>query len=199
MTERVVQKMPLIIGMNGLAGSGKDTISDMVALSLNNHLNLTCKTFAFADNVKRAASVVFNIPLDDFYNRTVKEVKIPFWDLSPREMAQLMGTDACRYGIREDIWIKSLESNILNSGVDVVFVTDVRFDNEAEFVLNLNGVVVNIQYENAVPIEASGHVSENGINGDLINASILNKTGNPFIAAAKLQSIIIDILGKKDV
>src|SRR5690606_20154405 len=106
------RREPLIVGVNGIAGAGKDTISNMVILSLRNDHNLKAKAFAFADNLKRAASIIFNVPLDHFYDRSHKEEVVPYWGLSPRQMAQLLGTDACRKGIRDDIWIKSLESSI---------------------------------------------------------------------------------------
>lgn len=187
---------PLIIGVNGIAGAGKDTISNMVILSLENDHNLKAKTFAFADNLKKAAAIIFNVPLEDFYDRTRKEEIVSYWGMSPRQMAQLLGTEACRKGIRDDIWIKSLESSIGSADVDVAFITDVRFDNEAEFVrsgmTNGNGIVVNIYRDTQEKIKDSGHASEAGINAGLIDYRVENITGNPFAAAAKLQKIVLE-------
>lgn len=182
---------PLIIGVNGIAGAGKDTISNMVLLSLQKDHGLKVQCFAFADNLKKAASVIFNVPLEDFYDRNVKEVIVPYWDMSPRHMAQQLGTEACRKGIRDDIWIKSLESSILTANVDVAFITDVRFDNEAEFVKSANGVVVQIVRNGQKTISTSNHASEAGIKSDLIDLTIENITGNTFFAAAKLQDLVM--------
>lgn len=187
--------LPLIIGVNGLAGAGKDTISNMVLLSLQDNHRIKGQTFAFADSLKQAASIIFNVPLHYFYDRDLKEVKIPHWDMSPREMAQKLGTEACRRGIRDDIWIKSLESSIKTSETDIAFITDVRFDNEAEFVKSMGGIVVNIYRPDQKHIETSGHASEGGISDELTAFKIKNITGNPFKAASDLQSIVLERMG----
>ena len=184
---------PLIIGVNGIAGAGKDTISNMVIISLQNDHGLKAKAFAFADSLKKAASIIFNVPLELFHDRVKKEEVIPYWGMSPRQMAQLLGTEACRKGIRDDIWIKSLVSNVISADVDVAFITDVRFDNEAEFVKSdgKHGVVVNIRRDNQAVIKDSGHASEAGIEPELIDHHIINITGNVFKAASDLQTIVL--------
>lgn len=202
---------PLIIGINGIAGAGKDTIANMVALSLDRDNGFKVKTFAFADRLKKASAVVFGVPLDHFYDRIKKEEIIPFWNMSPRQMAQKMGTEACRVGIRDDIWFKALHQEIMESGVDVAFITDVRFDNEALYVRGETyedvegtntraphnpypGVVVNIFRSNQTLISDSDHVSEKGIKAELKDETIENVNGNPFAAAAALQRIVISEL-----
>jgi len=197
---------PIIIGINGIAGAGKDTIANMVALSLDRDNGIKVKTFAFADRLKQASAVVFGVPLEDFYDRTKKEETVPFWNMSPRQMAQKMGTEACRVGIRDDIWFKALHQEIITSGVDVAFITDVRFDNEAYYVRGETfeevdgerqahnpypGVVVNIFRTNQVLISDSNHASEKGISPELKDETIENVNGNPFTAAAALQRIVI--------
>lgn len=207
-------RLPLIVGINGIANAGKDTIASMVTLSLKDNCNLSVKTFAFADRLKKACSVLFGVPLEHFHDRQVKEVKIPYWNMSPRQMAQKMGTEACRYGIRDDIWIKAINQEILESGVDVAFITDVRFDNEAEYVHgksletvgsqihlhNTNpGIVVNITRSNQTKIADSAHASEQGIDEKHIDWKIENQQGNPFFAAGELQRIILDELKERGV
>ncbi len=183
--------MPVVVGINGIAGAGKDTVAKMVALSLSTDHNFKVQHFAFADNLKKAASIIFNVPLEDFYDRAKKEETIPYWGMSPRQMAQLLGTEACRKGIRDDIWIKSLESSIASSNADIVFVTDVRFDNEAEFTQKY-GFVVNLTRDTQELIKDSAHASEAGIDTKWVKYNILNVTGNPFKAASDLQDIILN-------
>lgn len=206
---------PLIIGINGIAGAGKDTIANMVALSLEKDNGYKVKTFAFADRLKSASSVVFGIPLESFYDRDKKEVIVPYWGMSPRQMAQKMGTEAGRVGIRDDIWIKGLHQEIMESKVDVAFITDVRFDNEALYVHGKTyepatsteeapkphnlypGVVVNIFRSNQVLIADSNHASEKGISDNFKDEIIENVNGNPFTAAAALQRIVISELNNR--
>lgn len=190
--------LPLIIGINGIAGAGKDTVSDMVKLSLQKDHKLTVESFAFADSLKKAASIIFHVPLSHFYDRELKEAVNPYWNLSPRQMAQQLGTEACRKGIRDDIWIKSLQSTIEESGVDIAFITDTRFDNEAEYVLsNDRAMVVEIVREGQKKIADSGHASEQPLIPQNITHTIKNVEGNAFIAAAELQNIVLAAIKAK--
>lgn len=181
----------LIIGVNGIAGVGKDTISEMVKLALEQDHSLTVGIFAFAGNLKKAASIIFGVPLSHFYDRNVKEIPIDYWEMSPRQMAQQLGTEACRNGIRDDIWIKSLDASITNSGLDIAFVVDVRFDNEAEYIINRGGIVVQLIRNDSEKIKDSNHQSESGINPEYISREIYNITGNTFIAAGELQNTVL--------
>lgn len=192
--ERLTPKQPLIIGINGLAGAGKDTVANMVRISLQNDHGLNVQCFAFAENLKRAASVIFNLPLEYFYDRAKKEVIIPYWGLSPRQMTQKLGTEACRKGIDDNIWIQSLRSTIANSGVDIAFITDVRFDNEAEYVLGEAGLVIRVVREGQKTIATSDHASEQPIAADLVSHTVHNVEGNAFVAAAELQTILLRTL-----
>lgn len=200
---------PLIIGINGIAGAGKDTIANMVALSLQNDNGLKVKTFAFADRLKKTASVLFDIPLEVFYDRTLKEQVIHYWGMSPRQMLQKLGTEACRERIRDDIWLKAIHKDIIKHDLDIAFITDIRFDNEALFVQGKTydivdeetgeshphnmypGVVVHIYRDSQEKIADSAHSSEDGIAVALRDESILNVTGNPFTAAASLQRVVL--------
>lgn len=186
---------PFVVGINGIAGAGKDKIAQMVTLSLEAEHGLKVKHCAFAENLKQAASIIFNVPIEHFHDRTLKETIIPYWDMSPRQMAQKLGTEACRKGIRDDIWIKSLASTIANSDADIVFVTDVRFDNEAEFV-GRNGIVINLSRDTQELIKDSEHPSEAGILDTNIDYRIVNYTGYPFRAAAELQEIILSEISR---
>lgn len=187
-------RSPIIVGINGIAGAGKDTVANMVKLSLQKDHKLAVECFAFADNLKKAASNIFNVPLHNFYDRDIKEIKNPYWNMSPREMAQQLGTEACRKGIRDDIWIKSLQSTILTANVDVAFVTDVRFDNEAGFVKHNNGVVIKIVREGQNTIATSNHDSEQPLQSENVTQIIHNVEGNAFVAAAELQGIVLRVL-----
>lgn len=81
---------PLIIGVAGKKNSGKDTVASMinyittVGLSrckyaewITNRANYDIsqqdRIIHFADNLKKVLSIMFNIPLECFYNRTYKD------------------------------------------------------------------------------------------------------------------------------
>ena len=64
--------------------------------------------------------------------------------LTPRYMLQLWGTEVCRRGFHDDVWIASLE-NRLRKTVDNIVISDVRFPNEMKAIKNSGGIVVRIK------------------------------------------------------
>lgn len=140
-------KLPRLIGLAGVAGSGKDTVASFIKAhaSLAN-FDVPVQTYAFADPLKKGCSEMFGIPLDHFYDRERKEKEHDFWDYSPRWMLQHVGTNLIRRGIDEDFWIKRAdwEWNDYQERKCIFVVTDIRFENEAEWVRNRGGEVWHI-------------------------------------------------------
>ena len=64
-------------------------------------------------------------------------------ELTPRLVLQLWGTEVCRRGFHDDIWIASLENKLRNSKDDIV-ITDCRFPNEITSIKNAGGQVVRV-------------------------------------------------------
>ena len=65
-----------LIGVTGKAGSGKDTVGEM----LLGEYGFVCSSFA--DPVKQAASIIFGVELDKFYDRVSKEAIDPYWGIT---------------------------------------------------------------------------------------------------------------------
>jgi hypothetical protein len=75
-------------------------------------------------------------------------------------MLQLWGTEVCRTGFHDDIWIASLE-NKMRKTTDNIVISDVRFPNEIKAIHNAGGIVVRIKrgddpewYDAAVSVNA---------------------------------------------
>ena len=64
--------------------------------------------------------------------------------LTPRWVLQHWGTDVCRVGFHDDIWIASLENKMRKTQDDIV-ISDVRFPNEIKAIHSAGGVVIRIQ------------------------------------------------------
>lgn len=137
----------MIIGVVGFLGSGKGTVGDML-IQDHHYYRLS-----FADGVKDAVSVIFGWPRellegDTDASRAFREAPDVFWserfeyEVTPRHMLQLMGTEAGRDVFHSDIWIYSLEKRMLGK-TDVV-IPDVRFPNEIEFIKSRGGKVVRV-------------------------------------------------------
>jgi hypothetical protein len=63
--------------------------------------------------------------------------------LTPRWILQYWGTEVCRAGFHDDIWIASLENKLRHSQDDVV-ISDCRFPNEIRAIKNAGGRVIRV-------------------------------------------------------
>jgi hypothetical protein len=137
----------VILGICGLIGSGKDTIADYL---VNFH---EFKRDSFAGSLKDAVAFVFGWDREMLEGRTKqsrewRERVDPWWskrlnmpNLTPRWILQYWGTEVCRKGFNDDIWIASLENKLQNT-TDNVVISDCRFSNEIAAIKNAGGKVV---------------------------------------------------------
>ena len=136
----------MIIGVVGFIGSGKGTVGDI----------LEQKGFikdSFAKPLKDACAVMFGwsrelLEGDTEMSRKWREEPDSYWsekfgrEFTPREALQKMGTEAGRDVFHKDIWVISLLNRA--KGKDVV-VTDVRFQNEIEYIQGNGGIVIRVK------------------------------------------------------
>ena len=137
----------MIIGVCGLIGSGKDTIADYLQ---NIH---QFRRESFAHTLKDAVAHIFGWDRELIEGRTResrewREQVDPWWAnrlnmpaLTPRLVLQLWGTEVCRKGFHDDIWIASVE-NKLRSSRDNIVISDCRFPNEIKSIKQAGGRVV---------------------------------------------------------
>jgi hypothetical protein len=140
----------MIIGFVGFIGSGKDTAADYL---VNFH---GFRRDSFANTLKDAVSAVFGWDRIMLEGRTKearewREQVDPWWaerlktpTLTPRWVLQYWGTEVCRKGFHDDIWIASLENKLRNSKDDIV-ISDVRFPNEIKAIHNAGGKVIRVK------------------------------------------------------
>jgi len=161
----------MIIGVCGFIGSGKDTVADYL---VNLH---HFRRESFANTLKDAVSAVFGWDRTMLEGRTKqarewREQVDPWWaerlkipHLTPRWILQNWGTEVCRKGFHDDIWIASLENKLRNSTDDVV-ISDCRFPNEVRAIKAAGGRVVRV-VRGAEPEWYDAAVSRNqGPNGN---------------------------------
>jgi hypothetical protein len=137
----------MIIGICGFIGSGKDTVADYL---VNFH---GFRRESFASTLKDAVSSVFGWDRTLLEGRTKearewREQVDPWWaarldmpTLTPRWVLQYWGTEVCRKGFHDDIWIASLENKLRNSK-DSVVISDCRFPNEIKSIRDAGGIIV---------------------------------------------------------
>ena len=138
----------MIIGICGFISSGKDTIADYL---VNLH---HFRRESFANSLKDAVAHVFGWDRTLLEGRTKhsrewREQKDAWWsqrlgmEITPRFILQQWGTEVCRAGFHDDIWIASLENKLRNSQDDVV-ITDCRFPNEIRAIKAAGGRVIRV-------------------------------------------------------
>jgi hypothetical protein len=133
-----------IIGIIGAIGSGKDTIADYLIAEHG------FKKLSFARRVKDAAAAVFGWDRDLLEgatreSREWREQVDPFWDLSPRQAMQKIGTEMFRQHIRDDIWIKGVEKDLAADGGQSFVITDCRFQNEIDTIKRAGGRLIYVE------------------------------------------------------
>ena len=184
----------MIIGLVGYIGAGKGTVRDILVRNHGYH------GFAFADALKDAVATIFTWPRgllegDSNASRAFRERVDVWWssklgyEVTPRLILQKFGTEACREGIADNIWIAALEKRI--HGYDDVVISDVRFPNEIKFIREAGGVIFRVKrgddpvwYNDALSTNTVGintmeeygvHESEWAWIGQKIDAEIINE------------------------
>jgi len=192
----------MIIGVCGFIGSGKDTIADYL---VNFH---EFRRESFASTLKDAVAAVFGWDRTMLEGRTKearewREQIDPWWaarldmpTLTPRWVLQYWGTEVCRKGFHDDIWIASLENKLRNSK-DHVVISDCRFPNEISSIKNAGGQIVWVQrgelpewYEIAVDANRGSNVALNELKRLKIHASETAWVGTKFDAIIDNNSTI---------
>jgi len=144
-----------IIGISGVAGSGKNAVASMIPGAF---------VVQLADPLYAMISAMAGIPEPLLRRREVKEAPIPWLGKSPRELLQTLGTEWGRRTVCEDVWIRLLDRRIkglADQGIGVIAVCDVRFDNEVEYLRGLGGEIWHVRRPGCSG--AGGHSSEGGV------------------------------------
>lgn len=136
----------MIIAINGLIGSGKDTVAGIM-----------CSRHGFtkismANHLKDAVSSIFGwerrlLEGDTEESRKFRETPCEYWSnklgnpTTPRQILQLFGNNS-REIVSEEIWLYSLFKDLSPSGNYVL--PDLRYPNEADTFRNCGGKVIKI-------------------------------------------------------
>lgn len=183
-----------LLGVTGLARSGKDHASDYLAKQMQLH------KYAFAEPLKTMLKSVFG---DHFHEGDRSDI-CPETCKSYRVMMQTLGTEWGRELMNPQVWVnlvarrwKEVErgEHLVQHGTlasymaEGMILSDVRFDSEAEWIQLNGGVILEIVrpdqhpptvVEKVVTAVASatvgipGHASEQGISRHFITHTIVN-------------------------
>jgi hypothetical protein len=147
-----------LIGICGKARAGKDTI----ARYLFETEGFT--RIAFADPVKQAAQHIFGLSHAQTWDDDLKNIVIPYWDMTPRQMFQKLGTDATHPIFGPDVWMKRWYIAYAQlHETDHIVVPDVRYDLELAGIRQLGGTIITVRRGEGLGGAEGQHISENGL------------------------------------
>jgi len=142
----------MIIGLTGKKQSGKSTVARILCENFN------FVEFSFAGPMRvMLSSIGFEEPKD-------KELIDDRFGFSYRQAMQSLGTEWGRK-LNPDLWLNLMKENITDKNI---VISDVRFENEAEYIRSV-GKLVHIQRDTGV---VDSHISEQGIT-PLINEDVI--------------------------
>lgn len=177
--------MPLLIAFTGKAGAGKSTAAEFYSNGYRFFPE------SFAERPKTAMMNLFGLEHSQvFGNKEQKEAIIPHLSssvpVSGRLILQTFCTEWARHTISPDVWIWPVANKwdqLKNvPGFKGMVISDLRFDNEAEWIKSQGGIVIEIvtvEDRNAAKqpypgFMGDGHVSESGIGRQYIDICITN-------------------------
>lgn len=181
-----------IIGLTGRARAGKDTACGYI-LEWAHENGLSAERVAFADPLKMSVAALFDAPMeyaiewcDALKHNGEITVSVTAPDgaretevYSGRELLQRYGTEAHRHVFGDDFWVEVTERKLAERAglLDLVVITDARFDNEARMVRKHHGLVWEIQRPHNPDDLVGGleaHASEAGVDRTLVDLTIQN-------------------------
>lgn len=186
-----VDCFPKIVGIVGKKYSGKDTTADIIIKKYG------YTKIRFGDAVKDVCKCIFNFTDEQLYGN-LKEQKDEHWNVSPRHVLQFVGTDLFRNQIqniipeiKDNIWIEVVKKKIIDAqkiNPNAKFVIcDVRFENESNFIKELNGVLIKI-HRPELNYETDNHQSETQIDNIVCDYNVTND-----MDICKLKNKICDL------
>ena len=162
-----------IIAFTGLMGSGKSTaVTELRELAQNRGLS--------THNLKFAQPLY---DIQNFIYERISQAHVPLDHVTKdRRLLQWLGTEWGREQISETLWIDlwSNEVERLSAiGVDIITCDDLRFENEAQAIKELGGILIKLtssHSEKRIDTKSgiAKHASEAGVSNESIDYVIEN-------------------------
>jgi len=162
----------LLIGLGYKARQGKNFVANYMQQYWIKDPGCTVKLYAFADELKLYCKEHHNelVPKWQLANQTKQyptRKEDPIYGCTP--ILQWYGTDVARKA-DPDTWVKALNARISRENPEIAIVTDVRFPNEAAYIKQNGGFMVEVRrYKDGIQFIDAGrdpkHVSETALDG----------------------------------
>lgn len=172
----------MLIGIAGRARSGKYTLAWRLAEKYGFQI------YAFANPLKRVLAQLTGWGDEHLYGEW-KDAIDPLWGFSPRVAMQKLGTEWGR-SLNPEFWLLVAERCMPQSGH--VVISDVRFDDEAEFVRE-RGLLIHLHRADAPQV--TDHISEAGVEANAEDV-ILSNDGTIFDLYRKIDGLVAMIMAQ---
>jgi len=199
-----------IIGISGKIGSGKDTFAELLAEQLKGNV----ERHALADKLRLITEIVSGINMTTThevnkpfcnnirnYTQDQKNIVIKQFNKTIGETLQLVGTELFRDNYDTDIWVKSFFNEELEDKLNdgkIIVIPDVRFVNEANYILQEGGYLIRLEGDPMGVRENSlrdlNHISETNLD-DYTNFSkvIYNDERDIQVLKKVVSDLIIEL------
>lgn len=153
-----MHKLPQLIAICGAKRAGKDTIASIISDKYGyNHIKI-------AQKLKTVCKILFNFT-DEQLESDCKENIDAYWNISPRQAMQWIGTDVMQYQVQHllpnidrKFWIQSVVNQIdINPEVRYI-ISDLRFKHEVEELKKRNAFIIKVERPSMTNID--NHISE---------------------------------------
>lgn len=137
----------VVVLIVGHAGAGKSTLAKVIESQ-----SRMSRCLAFADKIKKAVSVIFDIPRYDLDEEHIKKSVEPISGKTYREILQTLGTEWGRVCIDRDLWCKLTLKEVQEDAKNRTFIIqDCRFPNEVDIFKNsgLKCYVIKVERDNS--------------------------------------------------
>lgn len=168
-----------ILALAGPKGVGKTTTARI--LKHSSPIFSAAAIKSFAGPLKDMLQTI--LPPEAFTAEGKEDAVYGLCGRTPRYLMQTLGTEWGRKIVGEQVWLETMRRQIASSPAKVIIIDDLRFDNEAAFVQDLGGVVMEVtrpgfNYTNL-------HSSERGVSKEFLDGFIDGEntnyvTFNPF-------------------
>jgi hypothetical protein len=159
--------MTNLIGITGLARSGKDSFSATF-------VKHGFKRAAFANALKTTVAYIANEEAPLYFDDVTKEEYTEALGMTRRSALQKMGS-AVRDTLGKDTWVNRTIRGWIAQGRQPTVITDCRYENEAMAIRNNGGIIVRIvRPGSGLQGEQGAHESEAGLPDELVDIEIVN-------------------------
>lgn len=181
-----------VIGLHGPIGSGKDTLANLLQDRID------AVKLKFADPLYAMCTAI-----DPVFNPMMTHQDKQGYVLNNaalgtrRNFIEKAGTEFLRNIINPDFFTLYMDSSITAVrhmvGNAVIVVSDVRFENEAEFIRSIGGHIVHLKPN--WECERTGHASDSGLKYNTGDSLLGLSQGKVEVGYKALTAIIADIYG----